>query len=266
MATTKPQWATPERQEHLVRLFIQYHNRCKLGHAMCPDLRHHYQGCAAVHENVRTEELRRRIQVLENRELAVTERERIIALALEQDKLNGEVTRLRENCSIVEHYFEHLARAMFEAEPIEIPLTLYQKRSEGAIEAWKAEDREERSMLRKLEQQQIQDGTYGRYGSDFDPVARDVHHQERPEYYLLGFGVSAESKKRIAVIRVPSTYIRLYVQVSEAFQGVSVSRNKRRKMARYQSDPPAQVWAEIDRRCAQAVRDFWAGRSQKPVS
>ena len=266
MVTTKPQWATPERQERLVRLFARYHNRCRQGDPACPDLRHHFEGCAVEHESVRTKELRQHIQALEDRELTVTRRERLILLQQKHEQLLAELTRLRQDCPQMEHYAEHLARAMFGETPIELPLTLYKKLSEGAIESWKAEDREERSMLRKLEQQQIHDGTYGRYGSDFDPVARDVHHQERPEYYLLGFGVSAESKKRIAVIRVPSTYIRLHVDVAGAFQGASISRNKRRKMARYQSGPPARVWEEIDRRCAEAVRDFWASRSQQPAS
>ena len=132
---------------------------------------------------------------------------------------------------------------------------------ETVIEDWKAEDREERNLLWKLEQMQIHDGTFGRYGSDFDPVARDVHYQERPMYYMLGFGVSAESKQRIAVIRVPSTYIRLYVNVAEAFQGISISKSKKRKMARYNSGPPAVIWEHIDSLCSQAVRDYWASRS-----
>ena len=103
MVTTKPQWATPERQEHLVRLFAKYHNRCRQGHAMCPDLRHHYEGCAVVHESVRTKELRRHLEALRNHELAVTDREWRISLAKEQKKLHDELARLRENCPIVEH-------------------------------------------------------------------------------------------------------------------------------------------------------------------
>ena len=187
MATTKPQWATPGRQRHLVYLFHKSGGFCVFGDKGCPYGEHHF------------------------------------------------------------------------------PLYM-----ETVIEEWKAEDREERHLLWKLEQQQTHDGTYGRYGNQFDPacsqVARDVYYQQQPEYYLLGFGASAESKKRIAVIRVPSTYIRLYVNVAVAFQGASISRNKKRKMARYQSGPPAQVWAEIDRLGGQAVRDFWASRSKQPVS
>ena len=83
----------------------------------------------------------------------------------------------------------------------------------------------QRVYLWKLEQLQIHDGTFGRYGGRFDPVARDVYYQEqRPQYHFLGFGVSAESQKRIAVVRVPSTFIRLYVEVSEAFEGARTNK------------------------------------------
>ena len=173
----KPQWATPQRQAHLVKLFYRSGGFCVFGDRMCPYDEHHF------------------------------------------------------------------------------PVFM-----ETVIEEWKAEDRETRSLLLKLEQSTIHDGTYGRYGGDFDPVARDVYFQERPTYYFLGYGVAAQSKKRIAVIRVPSTYIRLYVEVSDAFQGVRISRNKRRKMSRYKSAPPAEVWQEIDRLCAQAVAVYWASR------
>jgi len=131
---------------------------------------------------------------------------------------------------------------------------------EGCIDFWKSEDREERQFLLKLEQGRVIDGTFGRYGSDFDPVTRDVYYQNRPGYYFLAFGVAADSKKRIAVIRVPSTYMRLYVEVSDCFQGASnLSKNKRRKLARY-GKAPSEVWERVDKTCAQAVRDYWASR------
>ena len=169
----------------LVRLFAQYQNRCKQGHLACPDLRHHYQKCAGEHESVRTRWLWQNIQELADPAakhqallstfklshgpktpydpepdqiqalLSEKERKRPIQFAIEQKKLHDELARLRANCQIPEHYFEHLLRAMFEETPLEIPLSYYRKVSEGAIEAWKADDREERSYLWKLEQQQI---------------------------------------------------------------------------------------------------------------
>jgi hypothetical protein len=126
------------------------------------------------------------------------------------------------------------------------------------IESWKAEDREARYAGIKREQRRIHDGTFGKVGSRFDPVARDVYYQNRSGYEWIGYGISVESMQRIAVIRVPSTSVRLHVNVAIAFQGVNVSRNKRRKMARYQANPPPLVWERIDKLCAQATRDYWA--------
>ena len=72
--------------------------------------------------------------------------------------------------------------------------------------------------------------------------------------------------RRIAAIRVPSTFIRLYVDVADAFQGVSYSRNKRRKMNRYQSGPPAEVWERVDALCRQAVAGYSAKRGTHSVN
>ena len=176
---TKPQWATKQRQNHMVKLFHKSGGFCVFGHPLCTIEAH--------------------------------------------------------------NYLEYI---------------------ETCIEDWKAEDRETRSMLLKLEQSTLHDGTYGRYGGRFDPVARDVYHQTRPVYHFMTFGVAAESKQRIAVIRLPSTFMRLYVQVSSAYQGVSVSKSKRRKMARHHAGPPAPVWQEIDRLCCEAVAAFWASRGK----
>lgn len=277
MVTT--QWATPKRKEHLVKLFARHRNQCRQGHRACPDLRHHYERCAVEHVNVRTKELRLQLQQLDERERVsreqlntraafmnpgyyrdLGERGRLQLLKRLHEELENELARMAEDCPDIKHYMEHVVRAMFDEEPIAVPLSLYKKMSEGAIQSWKAEDREEKAYLWKLEQKHINDGTFGRYGSDFDPVTRDIYYQERPIYYFLGFGVAAESKKRIAVVRVPSTYIRLYVEVSEAFEGASISRNKKRKMARYGSKPPAHIWEQVDSLCCQAVAAYWASR------
>ena len=117
-------------------------------------------------------------------------------------------------------------------------------------------------MLLQMEQATLHDGTYDCYGGGFDPVAQDVYQQTRPVYHLVAFGVAAESKQRIAVIRLPSTGLRLHVAVASAYQGVKVSKNQRRKMARYQSGPPAPVWQEIDRLCCEAVAAFWETRGR----
>lgn len=37
----KPMWVTPERQQHLLRLWQEYGNQCLLGHRVCPEMSHY---------------------------------------------------------------------------------------------------------------------------------------------------------------------------------------------------------------------------------
>jgi len=39
----KPKWATPDRQAHLVKLFVQSGGFCVFGHKPCPYPEHHYE-------------------------------------------------------------------------------------------------------------------------------------------------------------------------------------------------------------------------------
>ena len=43
MARQYPKWATPDRQAHLVRLFLDSKGFCVYGHKLCPIPEHHYQ-------------------------------------------------------------------------------------------------------------------------------------------------------------------------------------------------------------------------------
>ncbi len=127
---------------------------------------------------------------------------------------------------------------------------------EGIIDSWKAEDRERRSYEWKLEQRQIQDGTYGRFGGRFDPVARDVFVNERPEYYLVGLGVNPFTYQRVALVRIPSTFIHLFVDVGGVLQ--EVSKNARRKVLRHGRKPGKALDTKIHEKCRLAVADWWA--------
>ena len=112
--------------------------------------------------------------------------------------------------------FGYLGEILLGDGPSTPPVNLYQMRSEAANDSWKADDREARSQQRQIEQEQLHDGTYGRYGSDFDPVARDNFYQQRDEYRLVGRIVSPNGFKPTAVIRVPSSNINLHVDLSSA--------------------------------------------------
>ncbi|HZA21238.1 MAG TPA: hypothetical protein VFA32_01285, partial [Dehalococcoidia bacterium] len=133
---------------------------------------------------------------------------------------------------------------------------------EGIIDSWKAEDRERRNYECKLEQQQILDSTYGRYGTTFDPVARDVFVNSRPSYYLVGLGVNPFTYQRVALVRIPSTFIHLFVDVGTAVQ--DVSKNARCKALRHGKVRNGALMAKIDELCKLAVEDWWSVKRRCP--
>jgi hypothetical protein len=137
----------------------------------------------------------------------------------------------------------------------------YELSIEGIIDSWKAEDRERRAYEWKLEQRQIIDGTYGQYGTTFDPVARDVYVNSRPAYYLVGMGVNPFTYQRVALVRIPSTFVHLFVDVGSAVKSVQgVSKNAKRKAVRHGKIRQGALMAEIDQLCKAAVADWWSVR------
>ena len=218
---SQPKWSTPQRREHLVKLFQAYGNQCLQGHPVCPDITHY-----VAHES--RVEWRSTPDIMEFQ------------------------TRAGENTNVFVQAWKR------EQVRVETPYLarLYDEVRENVIESWKAEDRERDSFEWKLEQQQIVDGAYGQYGSTFDPVARDVYMASRPEYYLVGMGVSPFTYQRVALIRIPSTHVHLFVEVGPAVQ--EVSKNAQRKARRY--NKLSGTLQTIDEVCKAAVRDWWASR------
>ena len=215
---TLPLWSTPERQAHLVRLFEEHGNECLQGHPVCPD-RAHYELSETVHV--------------------------------------PRYTQTPKTFTGDNRTNEYLREKTRQKLRVEVPGfgRLYDKIAEAAIHSWKAEDTERRVYEWKLEQRHIQDGTYGRYGGSFDPVARDVYVNGRPSYYLVGLGVNPFTYKRVALVRIPSTSIHLFVDVGSAIQ--EVSKNARRKAMRHGRLRNGVLMEKIDELCKLAVADWW---------
>jgi hypothetical protein len=71
---------------------------------------------------------------------------------------------------------------------------------------------------------------------------------------MVGMGINALTHQRVALIRVPSTFVHLFVDCSDTVQ--ELSKNARRKMKRYGQVP--KLYKTIDDKCKQAVRDWYA--------
>ncbi len=234
--TTMPKWATPERQKVLVDLWEPLSNKCLQGHPVCPVVEHY-------------EQVKRKVGQV----FTIVDGKCKVESSPESDKLWDAV-----------HDREY--RVYFPKQPLKLNVEiietvehngLYEATTEEIIEVWKAEDRERENYLWKLEQQQIHDGAYGKFGDRFDPVARDNFMVKRPEFYLVGLGVSAVTFHRVALVRIPSSSVHLFVDVSRLSSVQRINKHKRRKIRQGKAALPDSVQAQIHQICLKAVRHWW---------
>ena len=227
-----PQWMTAERLTKLAELCERDDHLCLKGHSACLE-KSHYQWATSHQETVA-----------------------VPVVILWKDPETGAIRKDKTSQGW---------------KPVEVTVWewesayLHEAVVEETIASWKADDREERSLALKREQQDIQDGTYGRYGgfavmgrdgalrSRFDPVARDTFMAQQPEFYLKATGMDGVHFRPVAVVRVPSTDICLYLDVSAAF--VKTTSNQRR-LARRRGKPVQEV--TVEGLCLEAIRLWWA--------
>lgn len=118
---------------------------------------------------------------------------------------------------------------------------------------WKDEERERVYDLWKLEQSQLH-GERGTFGQEFDPVERDIFLNNRPAYYLVALGLDVMHGHRpVAQIRIPSTNIHLFVDVSPVWQ--KLGKWQRKKLR--QSGQEAPVPDDMDAFLQKAARAWW---------
>ena len=133
----------------------------------------------------------------------------------------------------------------------------FQNYIEPVIKGWIAEDKVEQVALWQQEQRRLHHMTdeRGWRNQRFDPVAKDVFFQQQPPYYLEGVGISGLTFTRIAKVRVPSTPVRLFVDVASSKRLKKLGQNARKRLRRR----PALLLQEdrtIDQLCRAAVKDF----------
>ena len=129
---------------------------------------------------------------------------------------------------------------------------LYEFYQEDLIEGWKADDREERAYLRSLsERGTLRLVELGRWGSRFDPVARDRFMESRPAFYIDGYTYDFARRSPVAIVRPAGTGVRLHVLVPAPFR--RMGKNRRRKATRYAKQPPQETMKAIESLCSSAV-------------
>lgn len=174
-ATIQPKWATPDRRNALIQLFLSSGGFCVFGH---------------------------------------------------------------KNCLYPEHHYTNFI--------------------EGLIQDWQQSDRELRQALWEAElkaMHSLGERSYPLRGQ-FSAVSRDIYAQTQPLYYFDGQAVSGVTLTPFVKVRMSSSYVRLYIDLSEAFR--EVSKSKRRKAVRYGKALPFRVEEHIRVIIMEAVRHYLA--------
>lgn len=173
MARRSPKWATPDRQAHLVRLFLVSKGFCVYGHPKCQIPEHHYE--------------------------------------IYIDTLIGD---------------------------------------------WVGDDRAQRQAEWQAERELMSRRAERRFPiqGQFDGIAKDIFFTAQPDYYLIGLGISGLTFKPFAKVRLPSSYLNLFVNLGETLR--SVSKSRRRKAIRYGKALPEEIQRQVDKLCNMAVRHY----------
>ncbi len=209
---SQPLWATPERQSQLVKFAMNYKGVCLEGHSLCSVVEHYTK--------VVTKSEAAWVRVTCPPRLLKRSPERI---SVEREELSD----------------------------------LYGQVEELAIDSWIAEDRDQGSDERRRASQHAPTGEVGRFGafhqvgrrSSYDPVDIDNFVNDRPDYFLIGYGVN-DQMRRFAKVRIPGTTVILKVDVSQSIQ--ELGKHKRKKL---RNKGFKLQWAEAIIRAA--VEEWW---------
>ena len=88
----------------------------------------------------------------------------------------------------------------------------------------------------------------------FNNIGKDIFYAKQPQFYLLGLGISGLTFKPFAQVRIASSYVSLYVDLSDSL--MSISKARRRKFVRYGKPIPLELQGKINQTCKLAVQHY----------
>jgi hypothetical protein len=137
-----------------------------------------------------------------------------------------------------------------------IPEHHYELYIERVIGNWLADDRAQRQAEWQAERQTLHRQAERHYPiqGQFDAIAKDIFFADQPLYYYIGLGISGLTFTPFAKVRLPSTYLSLFVDLGDTLKGVS--KSKRRKAIRYGKALPVEIQSKVERLCYMAVRHY----------
>jgi hypothetical protein len=126
---------------------------------------------------------------------------------------------------------------------------------EGMIRDWVLDDRAQAEAAWQAEREWMHRGPRRLYQGRFDSIRREVFLEQQPDYYLVGISVDALTFKPVARVRIPSTYVHLFVEIGSALKGLS--KSARRKASRYGKTLPKETQETVGSLVQKAVADWW---------
>ncbi len=132
-----------------------------------------------------------------------------------------------------------------------IPEHHYHQFTDNLIKDFIQADREQRQAELEVEQKALHSLGERRYPTrgQFSAISKEIWLARQPLFYIENLGISGLSFRPFAKVRIPSSFMRLFVDLGDSLR--TVSKSKRRKAIRYGKPLPKSVHNKV----AEKVRD-----------
>ena len=224
---SKAKWITPERQNHLVELFIENGLKCQQGHINCPILEHY------LHLETKVSSVARGVEKL-------------------CYDGNGNVLKDKQG--------NDLYITVFQSVPVietkQSLLTKYELQSETCIDNWQADDKQRKQAEWEKERYQLHTLHEKRkpLRGKFSAVSSAIWRETQPIYYLESIGIDALRMKPYAKVKMSGSYFHLFIDLGDSLR--ELSKNRKRKAIRYHKALPSQVNDRVSDTIMRAVNHY----------
>ncbi|MDP2948983.1 MAG: hypothetical protein Q8P22_05550 [Chloroflexota bacterium] len=141
------------------------------------------------------------------------------------------------------------------------PTRLYglgDQKIEEAVRYWVSDDAAQRMAEWQAERERLhQDQRHFRQG-EFDSLRRQIYLESQPPYAIVALTVDSLTFRPVALVRISSTIIGLFVNLEEPMG--ALSKSARRKARRYGKALPEEAAQKAEKAIAAAVQDWWSKR------
>jgi hypothetical protein len=139
------------------------------------------------------------------------------------------------------------------------PTRLYglgDQKIEEAVRYWVSEGAAQKAAEWKAERERLhRDQRHFRQGQ-FDSLQRQIYLENQPPYTIVALTVDSLTFRPVALVKVSSTIIHLFVDLPNPMGGLS--KSARRKARRYGKGLPEEAVHKAEQAIAAAVQDWWA--------